>query len=151
MCWGILNQEDFKKIQSLRRKQEVGGEKIMMSYLHVTMQYSEVTKQRELVKDKDSRDIPITAQLREELQQFLTGPDRYLFSFSPKQSTPLAANTLNRWLYARMEEIGLKNRIEKRIVFHSKGGRVKSEKKAAAARENGKKGGRPREGKEDFC
>ncbi len=99
-------------------KIEYKGEYISMSYLHVTRQYSDITKGRELVKDKDSRDIPITAQLREELQQFLTGSDRYLFSFHPQQKTPLAANTLNRWLYARMEAVGV-DRKEKRVVFHS--------------------------------
>jgi len=34
-------------------------------------------------------------------------------------------------------------------VLGRKGGSVKSEKKAAAARENGKKGGRPRKNKEE--
>jgi integrase len=98
-----------------------GDKKVRLSYLEVKYQYNMQLKKRTLVKDKDVRMIPITPQLREELQQFLTGPGRYVFSFHPRQETPITGNRLREWMYRRMDGIGIDKeaRQARNIAFHS--------------------------------
>jgi integrase len=97
------------------------GQTVRMSYLSVERQYNPKTGKREIVKDKDERKIPISAELRSELDRFLTGSGRYLFSFHPRQETPITPNRLREWLYSRMEQIGIPeaDRKERKIAFHS--------------------------------
>jgi integrase len=92
-----------------------------ISYIEVARQYNPKTKRRELAKDKDQRKVPISPELRQELEPFLTGQGRYLFSFHPRQETPITPNRLREWLYARMETAGIPEAERKRrnIAFHS--------------------------------
>lgn len=103
------------------RKIEQGGQEISYSYVRVEKQWSTELKRRVPVKDKDPRDIPIMPELRAELDQFLTGKGRFLFSFHPEQKTPITGNRLRDWLYDVMESLEI-SRIDDRgrtKTFHS--------------------------------
>lgn len=94
-------------------------ENIRMSYLLVSKSYDFTLKKRVPTKDKDIRQVPISAELRDELESFLEGSG-FLLSFS-KGKTPLSPNHVRKWLYNRMEEIGISEdeRRERHIAFHS--------------------------------
>lgn len=99
---------------------EKDGKEIRGSYLDISMQYNVKLKKRTPVKDKDSRKIPISAELRDELETFLQyGNDSFVFSFHPKQKTPISPHNLRNWLYGRMEQVGIKGRKDRNITFHS--------------------------------
>lgn len=97
----------------------VENEKIRGTYLEISKQWNQKTGERSQVKDKDTRQIPIMASLREELEPFLTGSNRFLFSFSPDQSTPISQNHLREWFYRRLEQVGITDRAERNVTFHS--------------------------------
>jgi len=61
-------------------------ENIRMSYLLVSKSYDFTLKKRVPTKDKDTRQVPISAELRDELEFFMTGSG-FLLSFS-KGKTP---------------------------------------------------------------
>ena len=94
-------------------------ENIRMSYLLVSKSYDFTLKKRVPTKDKDTRQVPISAELRDELETFLQG-DGFLLSFS-KGKTPLSPNHVRAWLYNRMAIIGIseEERKERHIAFHS--------------------------------
>ena len=98
-----------------------GDSAIRGSYLHVTHSYDPKNQERKLVKDKEARDIPISASLRDELEQFIDGREagRYLFSFAPDHNRPIPAARLREWLYERMEMVGINDREQRHITFHS--------------------------------
>ncbi len=98
-----------------------GDREVQMSYLAISRQYNSRVKSRTLVKDKDTRNIPITQELRTALEPYLTGSARYVFSFHPRQEHPISSNRLRDWLYTRMEEEGIeiKDREARNITFHS--------------------------------
>lgn len=100
---------------------ERDNDRIDYSYIRVTCQWSMKEKKLVPVKDKEPRDIPITPELREELQQFLTGSGRFLFSHHPRQETPITANRLRDWLYRQMEALGIDRMDERGRIktFHS--------------------------------
>jgi integrase len=100
---------------------DLGDSTITMHYLDVSMQYNQKIKRRTPVKDKDTRAVPITPELYGELEQFLTGPGRYLFSLNPRQASPLTQQRIRGWLYARMTAVGLTKdeRTARNLTFHS--------------------------------
>lgn len=113
VCGLIIS--DVKDVELSR-----GGESVRGSYIHVTHRYDRYTKQREIVKGKESRDIPISAQIRDELEPYLQfDGNKYLFSLHPRHETALSANRLRSWLYDRMRSVGIENREQRNIAFHS--------------------------------
>ena len=96
---------------------------IRYSYLEVKYQICDRTGKRELVKDKDARQIPISAEIREELDQYLTGPGRFVFSIHPRQETPVSQGAIRDWFYQHLINVGaVKDEAERkarRISFHS--------------------------------
>ncbi|ADK81129.1 tyrosine-type recombinase/integrase [Sediminispirochaeta smaragdinae] len=95
-----------------------GDKTVTLSYLQISKQYHSKLKKRTPVKDKGIREIPIMPELREELNCYMTGPERFVFSHHPRQETPLTANRLREWMYKRMDEMGIE-REGRNITFHS--------------------------------
>lgn len=93
------------------------------SYLKISHTYDQKLKTRGIVKDKETRNVPITAELRDELDDFIReGQGRtgaYLFSFDKKRTVPINDGRLREWLYRRMENVGIPNRASRHIAFHS--------------------------------
>lgn len=98
---------------------EHNGREVTAYYLDVYQQYSVPLKRLTPTKDKERRAIPITPELYAELEQFLTGPDRFVFSFAPDQSMHINQTRLREWLYERMEQVGIADRVERNLAFHS--------------------------------
>ncbi len=102
------------------RDEHIGN--IRMSYLLVSKSYNFDLNKRVPTKDKDTRQVPISAELRDELDQFLHAGNMvgFLLSFS-KGKTPLSPNHVRKWLYNRMADIGIseEERQERHIAFHS--------------------------------
>lgn len=94
------------------------SEAARMYYVDVRHQYNPKMKRRTATKDKDARAVPIMPEMYAELEPFLTGPERYVFSFHPRQETPLTSNRLRDWTHARMDSFGI-DRAERNITFHS--------------------------------
>jgi integrase len=95
---------------------------LRLSYLRISHQWNRKVKSRTLVKDKDVRNVPITPELRNELDPLLTGSVRFVFSFHPRQETPITPNRLRDWYYKRLEAaagIDKAVRETRRIAFHS--------------------------------
>ena len=94
-------------------------ENIRMSYLLVSKSYNFDLKKRVPTKDKEIRQVPISAEFRDELETFMQG-EGFLLSHS-KGKTPLSPNHVRKWLYKRMEAIGIseEERKRKRLAFHS--------------------------------
>jgi len=90
---------------------------VRMSYLEISTQWSDSLNKRVPAKDKETRMIPISASLREELEPFLKG--EFIFSRFPDNSEPLNPRIIREWFYNRMNEAGIENRKERRVVFHS--------------------------------
>ncbi len=110
---GLLT-DDVRDITMQQGDKEIRG-----SYLNITHQYNIKLQARTLVKDKDERKVPISAELRNELEPFLTGQGRYLFSFHPRQEKPVSPHNLRNWLYTRMKEAGIEDREDRNVTFHS--------------------------------
>ncbi|AFG37619.1 tyrosine-type recombinase/integrase [Spirochaeta africana] len=94
---------------------------VRMSYLSISKQHSQKLGKLTPTKDKDTRNIPISADLRGELEPQLTGAGRYLLSIHPRQATPISENKMRDWFYRRMDLVGItaEQRTERRITFHS--------------------------------
>jgi integrase len=98
------------------------GEDVRYSFFRVSRQWCQRVNKRTLVKDKDVREIPILPSLRDDLDPYLTGQGRYVFSFHPRKETPITPNRLRDWYYKRLESaagIDKDTRESRRIVFHS--------------------------------
>jgi len=93
----------------------------ILTYLSVTKQQNSHGNELTSTKDKDSRNVPITRELRKELSPYLTGPGRYLLSIHPKQETAIAEGRIRIWFYNRVELAGIqtKDREARGITFHS--------------------------------
>jgi integrase len=111
-----LTTDDVRDVEIER-----DGVTIRASYLDIRHQYHKTLKRRTQVKDKEVRQVPIAAEVREELDPYMTGPGSYLFSFHPRQETPLTQNRLRDWLYARMESMGISrtDSAGRKKTFHS--------------------------------
>jgi len=111
-----LTTDDVRDVELER-----DGVTIRASYLDIRHQYHKTLKRRTQVKDKEVRQVPIAAEVRDELEPYMTGPGRYLFSFHPRQLTPLTQNRLRDWLYARMESLGISrtDSAGRKKTFHS--------------------------------
>jgi integrase len=92
---------------------------LRMSYLEVTHQWHRKLKKRTLVKDKGIRQIPISAELRSELEIYMNGRGLFVFSFHPRQETPITDNRLRDWFYKRMIAVKITDRKDRNIAFHS--------------------------------
>jgi integrase len=97
----------------------VDGQEVRLSYLNVKYQYHRRLKKRTFLKDKDVRQVPITAEIRDDIDRYMTGHDRYLFSFHPQQLHPITDNRLREWLYKRLLAVGIPDREKRNITFHS--------------------------------
>lgn len=96
---------------------DITVKEVRLSYIKIQRQYNPKTGKVSPPKDKDARDVPISAELREELSPFLSG--QFVFSFYPDKSHPITANRLREWLYGRMDKAGIPDRKERNITFHS--------------------------------
>jgi integrase len=96
-----------------------GEQEIRLSYLEIKYQWNQKTLSRGLVKDKDVRRIPITAEIRDALEELAAGKEGYIFSFAPSHSYPISQNKLRDWLYNRMDAVNVKDRKDRNITFHS--------------------------------
>lgn len=108
-----LYTDDVKQV----RRETASGE-LTVYYIDVRMQYHPKLRKRVAVKDKDARAVPITPEMFAELEPYLTGQDRYLFSLHPRQATPLTSNRLRDWFYRRCEAVGIEYG-ERNVSFHS--------------------------------
>lgn len=100
---------------------EKDGEKITGSYIDVSRAWNLKTGEYTYTKDKESRKVPILPELREELDGFLSGPDRFVFSFDPHGRHPVGKTALTNWLYDRMAELEIDryDRDGRKKTFHS--------------------------------
>jgi integrase len=97
-----------------------GDDSVTMYYLDVSRQYNRKLKRLTPTKDKEQRAVPIMPQLYAEIETLLTAPpDTFLFSFHPAKSQPITANRLNEWLQRRLDSLGISDRRERNITFHS--------------------------------
>ena len=92
---------------------------VRMSYLQISHQWHDGIKQRTLTKDKTTREIPLSAVMRDDLEQFISGDGCYLFSQDPNGRHPISNTMLRKWFYKRMEDCGISDYKVRHIVFHS--------------------------------
>ena len=95
---------------------------IRLSYLDVKKQWHHTLNKRTPVKDKEVRQVPISGQMRDELEIYMNGPGKFLFSFHPRQELPVEDGGLRRWFYKHLEAttgIDKESREQRRITFHS--------------------------------
>ena len=95
---------------------------IRLSYIEVRWQWHHTLNERTVVKDKEARQIPIAAEMREELEIYMNGPEKFLFSFHPEQNYPVEDGGLRRWFYKHMEKttgINKEVREQRNLKFHS--------------------------------
>jgi len=89
-------------------------------YIHITAQYSRFGYV-EKTKTKQSRNVPITILMRQELEELLEmNRDGYVFS-EDDGKTPVAAHTLNRQFEKALERIGIsrEERLKRNLTFHA--------------------------------
>jgi integrase len=90
----------------------------VMSYLSITKQHNSHGNEITPTKDKDTRQVPITQELRIELEPLLKNKG-YLLSNHPRQETALPENRIRIWFYNRLVDAGVTDRKERNITFHS--------------------------------
>lgn len=68
-------------------------------------------------KTRQARDVPLPGRVFEAVRPFL-GSGGFVFSLTMGE-TPCTGNNATKWLYGALEVIGVKDRVERNITFHS--------------------------------
>ena len=92
---------------------------IRYSWISVELHWNYKANDLTLTKDKDKRNIPIAAFLRDKLEPYLQH-NGFVFSFRNGRR-PITANRLREWYYTVLEKIGISSyeREKRNITFHS--------------------------------
>jgi len=86
---------------------DMNGTVVSMSYLEIKYQWNQRVKKRTLVKNKDTRKIPITPKMREDLNGLLGTPGSFVFSFHPRKEVPMSQWYFRDWFYKQLEQVGI--------------------------------------------
>jgi integrase len=97
------------------------GDKVFPDYIHVCAQYNSRHGYKEQTKTKHARNIPITAEMRQELEPLLkANGDGYVFS-DDGGAVPITAERINRAFEKALEKIGIdhEKRMKRNLTFHA--------------------------------
>jgi integrase len=97
------------------------GDKVFSDYIHVCAQYNSRHGYKEQTKTKRDRNIPITAEMRQELESLLkANGDGYIFS-DDGGAAPISAERIYRAFKKALEKIGIDHaeRMKRNLTFHA--------------------------------
>jgi integrase len=97
------------------------GDKVFPDYIQVCAQYNSRHGYKEQTKTKHDRNIPITAEMRQELEPLLkANGDGYVFS-DDGGAAPITAERINRAFEKALEKIGIdhEKRMKRNLTFHA--------------------------------
>lgn len=68
-------------------------------------------------KTRQARDVPLPARVLEAVKPFM-GSGGFVFSLT-RGETPCTGNNVTKWFYEALDILGVKDRVERNITFHS--------------------------------
>lgn len=94
----------------------IHDEDVHDDYVHIATSYTKRSGLKD-TKTGNIRDVPIPSKVREAIEPFL-GSDGYVFSFD-KGKTCATGQRVTEALYAALKAIGVTDREERNVTFHS--------------------------------
>lgn len=92
--------------------------------LHIHTSYVEIDGERDQAKHGSNRDVPLPSVVCEALAGWTcespaTDPDNWVLCDLEQPGKPMPADPLREAFYGALKTIGIKDRVERKIVFHS--------------------------------
>jgi integrase len=92
--------------------------------VHIHTSYVEIDGERDQAKHGSNRDVPLPSAVLEALEGWrsespATQPDEWVVCDLEHPDRPMDADLIREAFYEALESIGIKNREERKIVFHS--------------------------------